>query len=206
MQARHLIALPLCIIVLFAQDDAFAQKSSRKSAPPPPRRSSSRGGVRGGKAPLGSVSVANIKFTLDKPTSECPLLIQASDGLKFAGKTSAELCGEAPLSWIGRRFSLVQKSDSKAVWQSELLEPYRGCRGQTTSVLWNSESLPRQKSHILLDFTKSGARLTVNLDKRSPGLEFSSVSVSSSGHPTWCWSQKSAPLSLKRKSLEFLGQ
>lgn len=204
MQARLLIALPLSIIVILAQDHAFAQKSSRKSAPPPPRRSTGR--IKGGKTPLGSVSVANIKFTLDKPSSECPLLVQASDGLKFAGKTSGELCGEAPLSWIGRRFSLIQKSDSKAVWRSELQEPYRGCRGKTASVLWNSEMLTRETSHILLDFTTSGATLTVDLDKRSSGMEFSSVGVSSSGHPTWCWPQTSSPLSLKRKSLEFLGQ
>lgn len=204
MTSKHPLAAIAFFFAICVVDVAHAQKSGRKASPPPATRrppvSSS------GKSTLGPISVANIKFSLDARSDDCPFLIQASDGLKFAGKLESELCGEAPLSWIGKRFGLTQRTSHQAVWRSELQEPYRKCRGRTAAVLWNSEKLTREQSHILLDFSDGWVTLSVNLRKRGPAFAVTSAHVSSSGHPHWCWSQRGEPLARKKRQIEFLGQ
>lgn len=204
MQLRCLFAALTCCIALQESHKAFAQKSGRKSTSPPPARRPTRS--TGGKAPLGPISVANIKFTLDAKSEACPLLILASDGLKLTGKADSELCGEAPLSWIGKRFALTQRRHNLVIWKSELQETYRKCNGKTALVQWNNESLEREQSHILLDFEDGQVTLSLNLKKQGPKTTLNSAGVSSSGHPNWCWSQQDTPMAQKRRHIEYLAQ
>lgn len=204
MISRSLLTAIACFGIISAAQVAHAQKSRRKSAPPPAPRRAPRS--TGGKASLGPISVANIKFTLDSRAGDCPLLIQASDGLKYAGKVDSELCGEAPLSWIGKRFGLMKRTQHQAVWRGELQEPYRKCQGKTSSVQWNSVKLNREGAHVLLDFEDGWVTLSVDLSRREPQLPLTSAGVSSSGHPHWCWSQNGDRAPQNKRQIEFLGQ
>lgn len=204
MRTMRLLAVLGCSLAIAWPWVAHSQKSGRKSAPPPPVRSSPRSS--GGKSVLGSISVSNIKFNLKNQSESCPLLIQASDGMKYTGKQDTELCGEAPFSWIGKRFALTNRQQDVAIWRSELQEPYRACRGKTQFILWNGEKLNRDASHVLLDFDGGWVTLTVNLNKRRYNGQLTSATVTASGHPHWCWSQSGDAFAQQKKQIEFLSQ
>lgn len=199
------LALAVKVTALAAPSHNAGTRSTsaptRTHPAPPPRRSFrlnpsrqqrrwSRGGSYGAGVPLKRpVVFPNVVFEIvpqPNDEDECPVLVQIlEEQVQSEANEDVVYKGEAPLMWLARRFHLVERSSSKAVWEGALFDEYQGCHAYGYVNSRDGKQVARGHSRFAIQLLGDHMRFTVSAPKNSVRGRLLKAIVADSGRPQW---------------------